>query len=162
MRFKQNGNKRDLVAVVIYNDEASAAIPLGAPVVLSFSGTQDGLGVVLPSTAADVLQSTGAFGVSMGAYAAKAFGEAQVFGACSNIKLMRTRADSTGTFAAIAAGALLKAESVNNSFQTVATNGASAFIPNAYVAVSMAAIATTAASTQTMTTQTCVGFLRMM
>jgi len=161
MRFKQAGNKKDIVAVVVYNNEASSALAIGAPVCLSFNGTQDGLGVVLPATAADVGQSTGAFGVSLGAYAAGSYGEAQVFGAC-NIRLMRTRAASTDTFAAIANYVPVKAESVNNSFQTVATNGASAFIPNAFVAGSLAAVATTAASTQTMQTYLVQGFLRMM
>ncbi len=162
MRMKVNGNKRDIVAVVIKNAEASATIPLGAPVCLAFNGTDDGLAVVLPATAADVGQSTGAFGASLGTYAVGVVGEAQVFGMCPNIKLMRTRAASSDTFAAIAAYVPIKAESVNNSFQTVATNGASAFIPVGFVAISIAAVATTAASTQTMTTQMATGFLRMM
>ena len=161
MRFKQNGNKKDIVAVVIYNNEASADIPLGAPVCLSFNGTQDGLGVVLPATAADIGQSTGAFGASMGTYAAGKYGEAQVFGAC-NVKVMRTRAASSDTFAALANYSPIKAESTNNSFMTVASNGASAFIPVGFVAGSIAAVATTAASTQTMTTQLVQCFLRMM
>ncbi len=161
MRFKQNGNKKDIVAVVIYNNESSSALSAGGPVCLSGNGTQDGLGVVLPATAADVGQSTAAMGISLGAYAAGTFGEAQVFGACQ-AKVMRTRAASSDTFAAIANYVPLKAESVNNAFQTVATNGASAFIPNAFVLGSLAAIATTAASTQTMTVQTVQCFLRMM
>lgn len=161
MRFKQNGNKKDIMAVVVYNNEASASIPVGAPVCLSFNGTQDGLGVVLPATAADVGQSTGAFGAAMGVIPAGQFGEAQVFGA-GNVKVMRTRAASSDTFAALANYSPLKAESTNNSFMTVATNGASAFIPVAFVAGSIAAVATTAASTQTMTTQLVQAFLRMM
>ena len=162
MRMKSVGNKRDLCAVVIYNDEATATIGLGQPVVMSLSGTKDGLGVVLPATAADVKQSTFGFGVSLGSYAPKTFGEAQVFGLCSNVQLLRTRANSTAAYAAIAVGALLVAESVNNSFQTVASNGASAFVPNAAVAFSIAAIASTSVSTGTIYTSQCVGFLRMM
>lgn len=167
MRMKTVGNKRDIVAVVVYNDESSAAIPLGAPVVLSLSGTQDGLAVVLPSTAADKKQSTFGYGVSLGngaggSLSAGSFGEAQVFGLNSNVKLLRTRATSTDPYVSIDVGALLKAESVSNCFQTVASNGASAFIPNAAVAFSIASIASTAASTASGFTSTCVAFLRMM
>lgn len=162
MRFKQNGNKRDLMAAVIYNDEASATIPLGAPVVLSLSGTQDGLGVVLPSTATDAKQSSLAFGVSLGSYAPKAFGEAQLFGLNNNVLLLRTRGASTDAFASVNSGALLKANSVSNAFETVASNGASAFIPAAIVASSIASIASTAASTATGATQLCSAMIRMM
>ncbi len=162
MRIKQNGNKRDIVAMTIYNDEATATIGLGNAVVLSLSGTQDGLAVVLPSTAADVKQTTFGYGVSLGSYAPKAFGEAQVFGLCSNVMLMRTRASSTDSYVSLAAGVLLKAESVSNAFVTAASNGASAFAPVAAIAFSIAAVASTAASTATAYTSQAVGFLRMM
>lgn len=162
MRFKQVGNKSDIVAVVIKNGESSATIPLGAPVCLTLNGTDDGLSVVLPSTGADVLQSSAAFGVALAAIAAGNYGEAQVFGFNSNTKLLRTRAASTDVFASIIQGALLKAESVSNCFVTVASNGASAFIPNAMLASTVAALATTAASTQVSTTQLVKAFLRMM
>jgi len=162
MRFKQNGNKRDLVAMCIYNDEASATIPLGAPVVLSLSGTQDGVAVVLPATAADKKQTTFGYGVSLGAYAIKTFGEAQVFGLCSNVMLMKTRATSTDPYVSLDVGVLLKAESVSNAFVTVASGGASAFMPVAAIAFSIAAVASTAASTATAYTSQCVAFLRMM
>jgi len=166
MRMKTVGNKRDSMAVVIYNDEASASIPVGAPVVLSLSGTQDGLAVVLPATAADKKQSTFGYGVCLGkngqSMAPKDFGEAQVFGLNSNVKLLRTRATSTDPYVSLDVGLLLKAESVSNAFVTAATNGASAFIPNAALAFSVAAIASTAASTATGFTSTCVAFLRMM
>jgi len=166
MRFKQVGNKRDIVAVVIYNDD-TANIPVGAPVVLSLSGTQDGLAVVLPSTATNKKQSTFAYGVCLGNGAGQSvtlsgFGEAQVFGLNSNVKLLRTRATSTDPYVSVDVGALLLAESVSNCFATVASNGASAFIPNAALAFSIASIASTAASTATGFTSYVVGFLRMM
>lgn len=162
MRFKQVGNKRDLLAVVIYNDEASASIPLGTPVVLSLSGTKDGLAVVLPATAAAKKVSTFGYGVALQTMTAGSFGEAQVFGLCSNVALLRTRATSTDSFVSIDVGALLLAETVSNCFVTAASNGASAFIPNAAVAFSIAAVASTTASTATGFTSQCVGFLRMM
>src|SRR5580698_2133217 len=54
MRMKQNGNKRDIMATVIHNAEATASILNGQPVCLKFVGNAqgpDGLDVVLPSTA---------------------------------------------------------------------------------------------------------------
>jgi hypothetical protein len=162
MRFKQNGNKRDLMAVVIYNDEATATIPVGAPVVLSLSGTQDGLAVVLPSTAGNAKQSTFGYGVSLNSIPPKGFGEAQVFGLCNNVAIMRTRATSTDPYVTLASGVLLLAESVSNTFVTAASNGASAFVPVAAIASTIASIASTAASTATAFTSQCVAFLRMM
>jgi hypothetical protein len=135
---------------------------LGNAVVLSLSGTQDGLGIVLPATATAKKMSSLGFGVAMGSYAAKAYGEAQVFGLCSNVMLLRTRAASTDPFVSIDVGAVLIAESVSNAFVTGATVGASAYAPNAVIASSLAAIASTTASTATGFTSQCVAFLRMM
>ena len=162
MRFKQNGNKRDIIACPIYNDEASATIGLGNAVVLSLSGTLDGVAVVLPATAGDTKQSTFGYGVSLGSYAPKAYGEAQVFGLCSNVMLLRTRAASTDVFASMLSGLLLKPESVSNAFVTAASNGASAFVPVAALAFNVPAIASTLASSANTTTSMCVAFLRMM
>lgn len=167
MRFKQVGNKKDIVAVVIYNDEASSSIPIGAPVVLSLSGTQDGLGVVLPATATDKKQTTFGYGVCMGdgkggTLLSKGFGEAQVFGLCNFVKLLRTRAASTDAFVSIDVGALLKAESVSNCFQTAASVGASVVQPAAAVASSISAAAAAISSTTSLSiTQFCTAFLRM-
>lgn len=162
MRFKSVGNKNDIVAVVVKNGESSSTIPLGAPVCLLVNGTDDGLAVVLPATGADVKQSTLGLGVALKALSAGDFGEAQMFGIANSVKLLRTRAASTDAFVSIAIGALLKAESVSNCFETVASNGASAFVPVAAVVATIAAIASTAASTQTGYTQMCKAFLRMM
>ena len=62
MRLKMNGNKRDIVATVIYNGEATASIKNGQPVCLYLLGNSqpgnasatnpgDGVVVCLPSTA---------------------------------------------------------------------------------------------------------------
>ena len=161
MRIKQNGNKRDLICCTIYNDEATSTIALGNAVVMSLSGTQDGVAVVLPATAADKKQTTFGYGVSLGSYAPKAFGEAQLFGLCSNTMLMRTRAASTDSYVSLDVGVLLKAESVSNAFVTVASGGASAFMPAAAIAFSIAAVASTLASSATAYTSQCVAFLRM-
>lgn len=163
MRMKSVGNKRDIVAVVVYNDD-SAAIPAGTPVCLSLSGTDDGLRVVLPATGADVKQTTFGMGVLVtpNSLAVSQYGEAQVFGLCGAAKILRTRAASTDVFAHISVGALLKAESVSNCFQTVASNGASAFGPIAAIAQTLSVVASTAASTATGSTVLAKAFLRMM
>jgi hypothetical protein len=162
MRMKQVGNKKDLMAVVVYNDESSASIPLGAPVCLSLSGTDDGLRVVLPSTGTDSYQTTFAMGVALSAIAAGTYGEAQVWGLCNNVKILRTRAASTDVFAHISIGALLKAESVSNCFVTAAANGASAFKPVAAIAQTLAVVASTLASSVNSSTVLAKAFIAMM
>lgn len=164
MRMKQVGNKADIMAVVIRNSEATASIPLGTPVVMAVPTglATDGLDVVLPATATDVTQSSLGVGVALKAIAAGEYGEAQVFGLCQQVKILRTRGASTDAFASIISGLLLKAESVSNCFATVASNGASAFMPVAVLASTIASIASTAASTQTATTGFGKAFLRMM
>jgi hypothetical protein len=126
MRFKQVGNKADLAAVVIRNAEASATIPLGAPVVLNMNATNDGLDVVLPSTAAGLRKILGLrYGVSMGTYVAGAYGEAVVFGFTYSLLLIRqTRSASTATWeteAARSVGEYLTIDTVNNAFVTAAS-----------------------------------------
>lgn len=162
MRAKYVGNKADSISVNIKNAEASVTIPLGAPVVVVLNGTDDGLAVVLPSTATDALQTTFGYGVSLQALTTGQNGEAMVFGYCRNVKLLRTRASSTDPYVAIVQGALLKAESVSNCLASAATNGASAFGPQAGLAASIASISSTTASTAVGFTSMATAFLRMM
>lgn len=107
MRLKMNGNKRDLVATVIHNAEASKSILNGMPVCLQFvgdNGTKDGLDVVLPSTAHG--QNSGnefscLYGIAItnlpGGIPAGGYGEAQVYGFCADIAFTaETRSAVTG------------------------------------------------------------------
>lgn len=167
MRFKQVGNKADIGAVVIKNAEASATIPLGAPVCLVLNGTNDGLGVVLPGTGAS-LATGGLYGVSLGSYAAGSYGEAQVFGFCNNIQLLvATRSDNSASFSTNsgALGLILCVDTVNNVFSTTGgTQAKSGFLPFAILAASFTAAGSASASTDTRTAATILAkaFLRMM
>ena len=108
MRMKMNGNKRDLMATVIHNAEATASIQNGQPVCLTFigtvSGVNDGLDVVLPSTAHAVNSGNEfscLYGVALtnlaGGIPPGAYGEAQVFGFCQDIAFTaETRSAATG------------------------------------------------------------------
>src|SRR5674476_1430374 len=119
MRFKSVGNKRDSCYVVIKNGEVSAAIPQGSPVTLLFNGVEDGVQVVLPSTAGDAKNGSFKYGIATAALAAGAYGEAQVFGDSSYALMTKmTRATSTDSWTASqssASGIALCWESVNNA-----------------------------------------------
>jgi len=125
MRFKQVGNKNDSVMVVVKNAEASATIPAGAPVALVMNATDDGLGVVLPSSSTAIKVQGLRFGVATKAIAAGDFGEAVVFGLTNNLLLIRqTRGNSTDTWqteAARSVGEFLKIDTVNNGWITLAS-----------------------------------------
>src|SRR5580698_1531744 len=107
MRMKMNGNKRDLMATVILNGEATASIKNGQPVCLYLTGGAggtDGLTVCLPSTAHT--QNAGnefacIYGVALtnnpSGIAPGAYGEAQVFGFCADIAFTaETRGGTSG------------------------------------------------------------------
>lgn len=170
MRFKQVGNKADIIAVVIHNAEASAVIPKGAPVILALNGTNDGLDVVLPATTAQ--DANGAlYGVclSQGASLANgAYGEAQVFGVCNNLLLTsNTRAATTDSWSTKSAdtGVALVVDTVNNAFSTSGgTQAKSSFLPFAILAQSFTVSGSASATSDTRTaiTQLVKSFLRMM
>lgn len=167
MRFKQVGNKADLVAVVVRNAEASATIPLGSPVCLNLNGTNDGLDVVLPSTNASL--ATGSlFGVALKAMAAGDYGEAQCFGFCNNVVLLtgtRTASGETFSTASGATGLILCVDTVNNVFSTTGgTQAKSGFLPFAIVAQSYTVSGSASATSDTRTAATALvkAFLRMM
>lgn len=168
MRMKQVGNKADIMAVVIRNAEASATIPLGTPVVLSSNGTNDGLDVVLPSTAGASKMHSLAYGVTIGAVASGGYGEAQIFGMHGSVVLTRqTRPTSTDTWnsnASLASYILLNVESVANGFATGATLASTNFLPFAVLAQSLASYASSASSTadtRTAITAAVKAFLRI-
>ncbi len=139
MRFKQVGNKRDLIAVVIKNND-TVQINAGQPVVIQMDG--DGVDVVLPSTAGALNLVLGLkYGVNLRNAAVGAYSEAIVFGFCNSLTLLRqTRASSTNVWATEAArsiGEMLTVDTVNNLF---VTGGVSTF---AVVSASTAAAAQT-------------------
>jgi hypothetical protein len=119
MRMKTVGNKRDGVYVVIRNAEASASIPAGTPVTLVLNGTNDGLDVVLPSTAGDAKNGAFKYGIATSTLIAGAYGESQAFGFCPYALMTKmTRAASTDSWTSSqssASGIALGWESINNA-----------------------------------------------
>ncbi len=171
MRFKQVGNKKDVCAVVIKNAESSASIPQGTPVTLVLNGTDDGIAVVLPSTAGDAKNGAFKYGIATTTIAAGAFGEAQVFGHNSYSLFTRaTRAassDSWTSSASIASGIALGYDSINNALVGNASMVGSLGTLHANIVLassvsSIAASATATSDTRTAITVSVKTFIRMM
>lgn len=103
MRMKTVGNKRDIMAVVIHNAD-TVSIPIGAAVCLALNATNDGLDVILPSTAEGVVAGSSGvtcYGVCLGnaPLAVGAYGEAQVFGFTADLMYtLETRASTTASW----------------------------------------------------------------
>lgn len=183
MRFNQNPGRTsaDRVASSIHNAEASASIPLGAPVVLVMNGTNDGLDVVLPSSsAANKIQGM-RFGVCTKTIAPGEFAEAVVFGFTNSLLLYRqTRGSSTDVWASEAArsvGEYLTISSALNGFVTAASSfkivtnattdtlGAVIYNPDAVLGQTLALYASSASSTadsRTAITALVKAFIRLM
>lgn len=130
MRTQTLGDKRDFAASRIRNDEASATILRGQPVILSVDGTEDGLAVVLPSSGSAGRLLSFYYGVALDDVAAGQLGEVQRDGLCNYAILVRqTRSSSTVSWATedtMATGILLEANTVNNYFSSGVTTIASA------------------------------------
>jgi hypothetical protein len=166
MRFKNVGNKEDIVHIVFRNAD-TVSIPKGDPVVLNMNATGDGLDCVRANSSA--AKSHGLlFGVSLGVYAANDFGEAQVFGFCRALNITRaTRgasSDSWASIAAITANNWLNIETVYGGFSPLASSAAS-YLPFAVVGESFASIASIVSQTsdtRTAVTVQAKGFVRML
>lgn len=170
MRIKSVGNKSDSVIVSIKSGEASASIPRGTPVVLSLSGTDDGLAVVLPATAGAQKSGTMMLGVSLQTLAASALGESIVYGIAPYAIITRaTRAASSDSWSASASHSnfwVLALDTLNNAFLPQASSLlTNTFVPQAALVDSMAAIAASATATsdtRTVLTTSARVFVRMM
>lgn len=168
MRLKQVGNKADLAAVVVRNSEASASIPVGSPVKLALTGTNDGLDVLLLGTTDASLAHGAMYGVALSTMASGDYGEAQVFGFCNNIVLLaQTRAATSDSWSSSSAakGVILVGDTVNNIFSTSGgTQAKTGFLPFAILGASYSAAASASATsdTRTVITASAKAFLRMM
>jgi hypothetical protein len=158
MRFKMVGNKQDVAAVVVKNN-GTAAIGRGVPVFYQFNGTDDGLAVVIATTAAAAQQNCFA-GITLQTLAANGgYGEAQIFGLCNYAKILKTaRAASTDSYtssSAIAIGDVLQINTVAG-IDAVMRNaaGATALTMPCIVAAETIASAAASASTTSDTTVT--------
>lgn len=106
MRFKFAGNKLDIAAVVIKNNDTQS-IFVGAPAVLDFSGTTE-LGTMVKTTNSLAAAEQGNFfGIALATILNGQYGEAQVFGYSSITRVvLTTRTATTATWASIAAGSI--------------------------------------------------------
>lgn len=171
MRFKQVGNKADILANVIRNAD-TVTIPIGSPVCLNLNGTNDGLDVVLPSTGGATKAHALAYGVAVtpaGGLATNQFGEAQIFGFCNSVVLTRqTRSATTVSWnseASIASYVLMVIDTSANGFSTSGgTQASTAYLPFALLGQSLASYASSASATsdtRTAITTSVKAFLRM-
>lgn len=137
MRAKYIGNKADAFIHVIKSQEATAVIPLGAPVILQLNSTSDSVGdgvdVVLPSTAGAINYGL-AYGVNLTyQLAAGQYGEAMVYGFTPSVLVkLSTRATTTDSWASVqsvASGLPLSPDFTNNVWQTGAVVAAASNIP---------------------------------
>lgn len=113
--FKSFGNFK--------SDEASATIPVGAPICFVMDGTEDGFAAVLPSTAGAAKTPELFAGVNVTAgtgVTPNGFGQFQCYGLCNYaLVAQQTRAASTDSYASAAAlsvGQPLQIDTVNNAF----------------------------------------------
>jgi len=121
MNFKRVGDKAEKIFIPVKNDEPSATIKIGSPIVFSFDGTDDGVAVVLPSTAVAAMQAAASVGIMAGDITPGVTGQAQVYGLCLSTRVVRaTRALPTDPWPAAAAvtakGLQLTMDVVNNAF----------------------------------------------
>jgi hypothetical protein len=183
MRINQNPgfSSADRMAVHVRNAD-TVQINVGAPVVLAMNGTQDGIAVVLPSTAGAANLVTGLrYGVCTANLPVNGYGEAIVFGLAQSLLLERqTRANSSANWAsepARSVGEFLSIDSVNNMWVTAtssflavtaSTAAAAATIPNTPLAVlgqtlaSYASSASTTSDSRTAITAAVKAVIRMM
>lgn len=107
MRFKQTGNKRDIVAVVVKNNSATVTIPKGAPLYLDVAAPDGLLAKGAPGVSA---AETGAnfFGLATADIAPGAYGESVVFGYFDQARIVLTTRSATTatwqTYSALAIG----------------------------------------------------------
>lgn len=174
MRINQVGNKAARVIVVIKNGETSASIPRGTPVILNLGtalATDDGLAVVLPSTAGSPNSYALKYGVLVDTTTTGNLGESILFGVASYALVTRmTRAassDSWTSSASSVSGAPLGIDTLNNAFLagatiagSIATNAAMAILLDSWA--SSAASATATSDTRTAITNANRVFVRMM
>jgi hypothetical protein len=170
MRINQvPGNTADRAFINGKNVESSA-IAKGVPVILRASTSDDGLAVVLPSTAGAAKTLSLFYGVTSDIMNAGDYGDLCAFGVCPYVLVARaTRAassDSWTSSASIASYAALNIDTVNNKFGVFsASAGASAFIPFAILLDSIASFAASATATtdsRTVLTTSVRAFLRML
>ncbi len=167
MRFQTLGDKSAFIANNFKNAE-TVTISRGAPAIMQLNGTNDGLAVVLPSTAGQGKSRQLFVGVALDDLAPGQVGQFQNFGFCRTISLVvQTRSATSGgaswsSVASIASLVLLDIETINNVFITAASTTALASTDTLavtaayqlYHAILAANVASTTAGTATATSDT--------
>ena len=181
-RFNQTENNRPESYIHSVRNAETVAIPKGTPVILNLSlaaqpttasdghaiGYEDGLQVVLPSTAGAVLSVLYNYGVALNTIPAGLLGEVQVHGVIPAALFVRaTRSASTASWSGSATssavgGFLVSIDTVNNAFASYAASYVSlanassvvssaglgqGFIANAVVLDSLASVTASASAT---------------
>ena len=135
-----SGKPEDIIHVV-KNLEA-VTIPVGTPVVYAMSGTDDGLGVILPSSSTAARISVFCAGVTIKAMEPGKMENVQCYGFNRKTALFRgSRAASTAawpTMAAMSLGDVLAIDQAGNGFISSASAANSAFQPMAVLAEAVA------------------------
>ncbi len=196
MRINLSENNRpDCIVASVRNSESTNTISRGQPVVLNLSttaqpttgsdghaaGYEDGLQVVLPSTAGATASALFFYGVAMGTMNPNQLGEVMIFGVCPYaLVLTGTRSASNATWASSASSSsgayALSLDTVNNVFNSfvpsnfgaswsgTSLSGSTGFAAGAaqfFSALMLDSIASQASSTSntvTTVTQTSQGF----
>ena|SRR5260221_10023554 len=151
---------REAIYANFKNAEASLAIPNGTPAVLVYNGTDDGLAVVLPSTAGAAKSATLFAGICRaiaGSLPTGVVGDFAVYGLCLTANItVATRSASTVVWPSYAAGAVgdfLALETVGNGLTDLGSAaqtgyGVVAVLAQAYVsATTLASSIVSGAST---------------
>lgn len=168
--------KKPVSESVTFKNADTVTLPNGNVVCLIFNGTDDGLAVVLPSTAGANIANTLSVGVvtnpgTDNGIAPGKWGQVVTFGLCLNAKITTsTRTATTASFASWAAlgiGDYLAPETVGNglAFQgkgTAASNGSAVEFVLAQSIASSSGAASTTSNTSLVMQQTAKVFLRTM
>ena len=166
MRAKYVGNKADKIIMNVKSAEVTASIPRGTPVVLnltSTSGTDDGLGVVLPATAGNAASSPALrYGIVTDTLAAGALGESILFGYCAYaVAVLETRS-TPGTGGASwstmsqASGCGMGIDTINNALAIGGGTIAGSVESNHQDIILLDSITLTASATNTSDTSTVI------
>jgi hypothetical protein len=172
MNFQMLGSAKNQNLVIGVLNEDTVSIPAGSPVCYKMSGTNDGLGVVLPAQAG-AGASSAICGIVPVSIAVGEKGTAVAYGIIYNAKLvLQTRAATTDSFASLASIAkfsLLLVDSAGNRMQSAASVAQTGYLPHAFIAQTVASQAssasgavTSAFSTATAVYTTVKAFVRMM
>lgn len=151
MRFRQIGGKADAITVSVRNAETSS-IPQGTPLVLALNGVDDGLAVVLPSSAGAAKTNALIYCITPVAIAANEIVDAFVYGYVPYTRVLTaTRAASTDSWsssASLNSLGVLVVDTINDALSLFSESQADGdFLPPFVLGQTVAAVAASASAT---------------